>query len=203
MKKKNSVAVKQRKLSPGLSHRHHAFIINYVMHWNAARAAREAGYSKRSAGQIGHELLKRHDIATEISSRRHAMAEDIDRITKERVQYELASVGLANAGDFAPMFGDGDVSEKLGNLTRTQAAAVKEVVVEEFRDRRSDWRTVRRTKFKLHDKHAALELLAKMQGWVRDKVDIEHKHQGLILHSILNDIAAAEADKPIVAAGEG
>ena len=181
-----------------LSPRHTAFIQAYLTTFSATKAAIDAGFSKRSAGQIGHALLKKHEIAEEISRRRHAQAEAMDAISDERIAYELHSVGLSNMADFAPMFGDGDVAEKLRNLTRTQAAAVKEVTVEEFRDGRSDWRTVRRTKFKLHDKHPALRLTAEMRGLVTEKVDVKHHHTGTILHAMMAEIAAEEDGKPIV-----
>lgn len=177
---------------------HERFLGYYMVHFNGSRAAREAGYSVRSAGQVAHEILKRHEVQAEISKRRHAMAEDMADIAKERVEYELMSVGLSNMADMAPMLGDGTPAENLKLLTRTQAAAVKRITVEEFRDGRSDWRTVRRTKFELHDKTRPLELVAKMKGWVIDKVQHDHKHQGLILHAMMKEISAAEVGKPIV-----
>jgi phage terminase small subunit len=181
-----------------LSARHAAFIDHYFLSFNATKAAKAAGYSPRSAGQIGHALLKKHEIAAEISRRRHAMAEDMADIRKERVEYELMSVGLSNMQDMIPMLGDGTPNENLRALTRTQAAAVKRIVIEEFKDARSDHRTVRRTKFELHDKTRALELVSKMRGWVSEKQNHEHARQGLILHEILKDISAAQEGKPIV-----
>jgi phage terminase small subunit len=183
---------------PDLPPRAAVFIDNYMINFNGTQAAIAAGYTKASAANAAHRLLRNDDVRTEISRRRHANAEAMEAISKERVMYELASVGLSNMGEMAPMFGDGDVAEKMANLTRTQAAAVKEIVVEEFRDGRSDWRTVRRTKFKLHDKGQSLRLLSEMNGWVVDKVDVKHTHTGTILHAMLREIAEEEAGKPIV-----
>lgn len=52
-----------------LSAKQRAFIDSYVQHWNASRAAREAGYSEKTAGQQGYENLKKPEIAQEIEAR--------------------------------------------------------------------------------------------------------------------------------------
>jgi phage terminase small subunit len=181
-----------------LSPRHAAFVHEYLMTYSATKAAIAAGYSKRSAAQIGHVLLRKHEIAAEITARRYAQAEALEGIANERIEFEVAALAMGNMADMSPMFGEGDVAEKLRNLTRTQAACVKEITVEEFRDGRSDWRTVRRTKFKLADKTPSLRLLAEMRGLVVDKVDVKHTHTGTILHAMLREIAEEEAGKPIV-----
>lgn len=185
---------------PDLPPRYVAFIDAYMLDFNGAKAAKAAGFKGHgdTLASTAHRLMRIIEVRAEITRRRHANAEAMDAISKERVMYELASVGLSNMGEMSPMFGDGDVAEKMANLTRTQAAAVKEIVVEEFRDGRSDWRTVRRTKFKLHDKGASLRLLSEMNGWVVDKVDVKHTHTGTILHAMLQEIAEEEDGKPIV-----
>lgn len=196
----NTPKASPKTLLPDLPPRYAAFIDAYMLNFNGTQAAIAAGYSSKpaTAASTASEILRNPKVRAEIIRRRHAMAENMEGITKERIQYELASVGLASMGDMAPMFGDGDVAEKMANLTRTQAAAVKEIVIEEFKDGRSDWRTVRRTKFKLHDKGASLRLLSEMNGWVVDKVDVKHHHTGTILHAIMNEIAMEQDGKPIV-----
>jgi hypothetical protein len=52
-----------------LTAKQHTFIECYVQHWNASRAAREAGYSEKTAGQQGYENLKKPEIAREIEAR--------------------------------------------------------------------------------------------------------------------------------------
>lgn len=52
-----------------LSKKQSAFVDAYVTHWNASQAARAAGYSEKTAGQIGHENLKKPEIAAEIDAR--------------------------------------------------------------------------------------------------------------------------------------
>lgn len=195
-----STRTKPKITLPDLPPRYAAFIDAYMIDFNGTKAARAAGFQGNAVtlATTASRIVRNVQVRAEIIRRRHAIAEAMEGISKERVMYELASVGLSNMAEMGPMFGDGDVSEKLGNLTRTQAAAVKEIVVEEFRDGRSDWRTVRRTKFKLHEKGAALRLLSEMNGWVVDKVDVKHHHTGTILHTLMAEIAAEQEGKPIV-----
>ena len=204
--KQNTSAAKGQKTAPAqpkplpanLSPRHAAFVDNYMVHYNGSRAAREAGYSKRSASPTACAILANQNVKAEIIRRRSAMAENLESIANERIQYELAAVGLANMQDMAPMFGDGTPAEKLALLTREQAAAVQEIVVEEFRDGRSDWREVRRTKFKMANKTQALELLAKTKGMLVERVDHTHLHSGTIVHAMLKEIDDQTRGRPIV-----
>lgn len=185
---------------PALLERHSRFLDFYLSHFNGSRAAVEVGYSKRSAPQTAHDILNRHDVRTHLKLRRLEHSERVGDVSRERWERELGAVALANMADFAPMFGDGDPAEKLANLTRDQAAVVAEITVEEFRDGRTRARQVRRTKFKLVPKAKGLELLGMAKGWITEKVDHKHSHlhQGLILHSMLKEIAAGEVGKPIV-----
>ena len=61
-----------------LKGRRRSFVDNYLQHRNAAKAARDAGYSVQRAGLEGWELLKEPEIAEEIERRaaEHAMKAD-------------------------------------------------------------------------------------------------------------------------------
>ena len=52
----------------GLTTRERKFVVLYCQYQNAARAAREAGYSAKSAKQIGHENLTNPYLLTAISA---------------------------------------------------------------------------------------------------------------------------------------
>jgi phage terminase small subunit len=70
---------------------------------------------------------------------------------------------------------DGTAYVDLSNLTREQAAAISEIVTEEYVEGRGESaRAVKRVKFKLADKQAALEKLGKVLGMFRDR----HEHSG-------------------------
>jgi phage terminase small subunit len=67
---------------------------------------------------------------------------------------------------------DGDPYLDFSKLTRDQAAALMEVTVEDFRDGRGeDARNVRKIRFKLADKRAALVDLGKHFGLFKEKIE--------------------------------
>lgn len=63
------------------------FIQEYQKDFNATQAAERAGYSKNTAYQIGHNLLKDVDVAREIETKSKEAAEDaqvtVDWIVKQ------------------------------------------------------------------------------------------------------------------------
>jgi phage terminase small subunit len=68
---------------------------------------------------------------------------------------------------------DGDPYLDFSGLTREQAAALVEVTVEDFKDGRGeDARDVRRVKFKLADKKAALVDIGKHLGMFKERVEL-------------------------------
>jgi phage terminase small subunit len=62
------------------------FVERYLTHWNASRAAREAGYSEKSAGQIGYQLLQNTSILKEFDvqlvDRQMGAEEVVTRLTE-------------------------------------------------------------------------------------------------------------------------
>ncbi|WP_310715492.1 terminase small subunit, partial [Burkholderia multivorans] len=76
-----------------LSAKHQRFVDEYLIDLNATKAAERAGYSKRTAGQIGFELLKKPEIAEAISEAMKAR-EQRTGITQDRVLRELARIAF-------------------------------------------------------------------------------------------------------------
>jgi phage terminase small subunit len=92
-------------------------------------------------------------------------------ITQARVAVELGRVAFANMMDYMkidPL--TGDPSLDWSGLTREQAAAMIEITVDDYIDGRgANARDVRKVKFKLGDKRAALMDIAKLFGWIVEK----------------------------------
>lgn len=65
-----------------------AFIEEYCVDRNATQAAIRAGYSKKTAGQVGFENLKKPDIAEAIRQRLGEHAENCG-VTKDSITREL------------------------------------------------------------------------------------------------------------------
>lgn len=144
------------------------FIDEYLIDTNAAAAAQRAGYSTKAAKQVGYALLQRPEIEAEIG-RRQAKLAKANGVTVDGIIKELAKLGFCNMQDYLRITEDGDPQLTLASLTRDQAAALSEVTVEDFKDGRGeDARDVRRIKFKLADKRAALVDLGKHLGMFKD-----------------------------------
>lgn len=133
-----------------------AFVDEYLIDLNATQAAIRAGYSEKTAGSTGSENLQKPEIAEAIQK---AVAKRSERteITADNVLKELAKIGFANMDDFIRTTDEGDAYVDLSELTRDQAAAISEITVEDYKDGRGDdARDIRKVKFRLNDKRAAL-----------------------------------------------
>ena len=82
-------------------------------------------------------------------------------LTGDMVVDELRKIGFASMGDYMKSTPEGDPYLDFSALTPAQTAALSEVTVEDYVEGRGeDARQVKRVKFKLHDKQAALVALA-------------------------------------------
>lgn len=154
-----------------LTAKQNRFVAEYLVDQNATQAAIRTGYSAKTAKVQGSRLLTKVAIRAAIEA---ATAERARRteITQDMVVRELAKIGFANMGDFMRVGHDGDPVLDFGNLTEDQKAALVEVTVEDFKDGRGeDARDVRRVKFKLADKRAALVDIGKHLGMFRERVE--------------------------------
>jgi len=59
----------------GLSPKRASFVDRYLVHADGARAAREAGYSPRTAAQIAYQLLQNPSVAAAVSEGQERIAE--------------------------------------------------------------------------------------------------------------------------------
>ena len=146
------------------------FVEEYVIDLNATQAAIRAGYSERSAGQRGYELLRKPHIAAAIKA---AMKERSARtgITADRVIQELALLGFADMGDFAQWDRGYVTLNNSTSLDETKRRAVIEV---------SENRNG--VKIKLGDKKGALDLLGKHLGIYDEKPDPEAGKQNVVFY---------------------
>lgn len=151
--------------------RHERFVHQLVKGKSVTDAYEAAGYVRHS--RHGYELRRRPEVAAridELLGRAAARAE----VTAERVLRELALIGFANMKDYARIGPDGDPYLDFSGLTRDQAAAIVEMIVEDFKDGRGkDAREVRRVRFKLADKKGALVDIGRHLGMFRDRTVLE------------------------------
>lgn len=157
----------EKKLNPKQAR----FVAEYLIDMNATQAAIRAGYSKRTAKAQGSRLLTNADVAAAVQARQGRLAEKLE-VTQERVIAELAKIGFANMADYMTVDSRGDPALDFSALTRDQAAALTEVTVDDYVEGRGEnARDVRRVKFKLADKRAALVDLGKHLGMFTERVE--------------------------------
>ncbi len=166
-----------------LDARERLFVAQYLIDLKLERAAISAGYSKtvakaRSYEWVGNGRRKPHvfNAVQKAIKKRAAKLE----ITSDRVLGELAKLAYSNIKDFLHIE-NGDVYVDLSKLTRDQATAIEEIVVDRHiyrgrRGRNGNGDEIRRTRFKLIDKTRALELLGKHLKLFTDV----HRHTGSI-----------------------
>lgn len=149
------------------------FVDEYLIDLNATQAAIRAGYSAKSAQVIGAENLLKPMIQSAIQDVISKRSERTE-ITQDAVLKELAKLGFANMMDYMSIDKNGDPFVDFSALTRDQAAAISEVVIEEYKEGGGDdAREVKRVKFKLMDKRAALVDIGKHLGMFVERKEIK------------------------------
>ena len=131
-----------------------------------------AGYVRSASG--AYRLRNLPHVAARIEEllERAALRAEV---TAEKVLRELALIGFANMQDYARIGADGDPYLDFSGLTRDQAAAIVEMIVEDFKDGRGkDARDVRRVRVKLADKKGALVDIGRHLGMFRDRTVLEN-----------------------------
>lgn len=143
----------------------------------------KAGYRARDAhvgGAAAGRLLGRVSILERVRELQTKAASRTE-ITIASVLQELAKIGFANMEAYFRSNTDGDPVLDFSNLTSEQKAALSEVTVETYLEGRGeDARTVKKVKFKLHDKRAALVDIGRHFGMFKEKLEISGPDGGPI-----------------------
>jgi len=166
--------VSQRDDEPKrLTRRQKLFVAEYLVDFNATRAATKAGYSNHSACSAGYKALRIPAVHVAIEEQQ---AERLRRLamSADEIVAELSLIGRANVLDYMRLGRDGEPIADFGGLDRDRAAALSEITVEDFTEGRGEnKREVRRLRFKLHDKLGALDRLAKHHGLLKERAALE------------------------------
>lgn len=150
---------------PKLSDKRRRFAEEYLVDFNATQAAIRAGYSPKSAGQQGSELLKDPKVRAYVDAR---MAELGRRtgVTAERIMQELARIAFLDPTELADM-DTARIRPEASADDRAAIAGVKVKVIES----ESGVTTERELRFA--DKIRALELLGKRFGMWLDRTQMD------------------------------
>lgn len=141
------------------------FVEEYLIDLNATQAAIRAGYSTKTAKEIGCENLSKPNVRACVDK---AIAERSKRtgVNADRVVAELAKIALIKSSDVLDFE---DATVKDGALD-DDLAAIQSVRVKKSNSENGE--TVER-EIRLNDKIKALELLGKHLGMFTDKVKVE------------------------------
>ena len=183
----------------GLTDKQRQFIAEYLIDFNATQAAIRAGYSENCPSEIGYENLSKPLIQRAIQEAMDKRAKRTE-ITQDRVLAELAKIGFANMQNYMRANADGDPYLDFSALTEDQAAALSEVTVEDYTEGRGEAsREVKRVKFKLCDKRAALVDIGRHLGMFPNngRIELTGADGGPILTKSADELSDKELESII------
>lgn len=163
----------------GLLLKQELFCQEYVVDGNATQAAVRAGYSKKTAFQIGPENLKKpkiRDRIDQIMEERLAVLQ----ITQERVIAKLANLGMSDIRQYYHEDGSLKQIHELDNAAAAAVAGVKMKDIVTNPNRAADEPAVFETRiveFKLADKVKPLENLGRFHKLFTDGISLSSKEE--------------------------
>ncbi len=143
-----------------LTPREKRFVAEYAIDLNARAAARRAGYSESYAKAA--KLMSRPDIQAAVAEHQAPLLERAE-VTAERVLREVVRIAFADPRKLVHPDG---TPRKLQELDDDTAATIASMQFWEKADGR------RLLRIRLHDKIAALILLARHLGLLRDRIEL-------------------------------
>ena len=161
-----------------------AFVLAYIETNNASEAYRRAydcsKMTEKSINENASKLLKHAKVAPRVAAHRAKLSEK-HGVTADRVIRELALIGFSNMLDYIKTTDEGSAFIDLSKLSRDQAAAIGEITSETYMEGRGEEAVaVKRTRFKLNDKRAALVDLGKHLGLFKEIKEISGPNGGPI-----------------------
>lgn len=203
---KTKPAKETEALFPGIKNaKHQAVLRAYIAdpsHIGAAAYKSVYPEGSKGAAAVGwSRLIKKDNFKVACDHALKSVAEAVKKAAvmgRVEVLERLTELGRSNMQDFMRAGADGQPVLDFSQLTREQAAALKEVTVEEFIDGRSDKREVRRVRFRLHDKDKPLELLGKHHGLFAEKHEHKHSHEHTIIGMMLKEIDEESRGAPVI-----
>ena len=138
------------------------FCEEYVIDWNASRAARAAGYSENEVAARAVSLLRNPRIKAQIAKIKDKLSE-LSGVTALRNIIELRKIAYGNAAQF---YTDWDKMKPWNQLTADEKAAISEIKTETMtRNGKGGKVIIKNKQVKLQDKIKAIDVLNKMLGF--------------------------------------
>lgn len=150
----------------GLTHKQRVFIEEYLQVWNAAEAARRAGYSEKTARTIGAQNLAKLDIAQEIERR---ITEKT--MSADEVLVRMAATARGDMGDYMDDAGQIDIAEMKRRRATHLLRKVKRTTRSGTTQSGGEWQETR-LEVELYSAHDAQALIGKHHGLFTEKSDV-------------------------------
>lgn len=156
------------------------FVEEYLIDLNATQAAIRAGYSPKTAPEIGSENLIKPNIKMAIEK---AIAERSRRtgVTQDRIVQELAKIAFLNPADVI----DTDYAKVLEDANAEDLACIQSV---KYKSSESENGSMSEREVRFNDKLKALELLGKHLGMFKDKVELSGEVRSEKLSDVLSQL---------------
>ena len=163
----------------GLTDKQRAFCLHYCTHWNATKAAKQAGYSEKTAQEISSENLSKPIIQAYIKHIQSDIAAAAG-VSALRNLMELTKIAYTNPTDIRESWGQLKDWESIPDDVK---AGIAEVVTvskvlrrvgggDESEDENSGLvQTLETVKVKMHDKLKALDMINRMLGYNEQQDD--------------------------------
>jgi len=152
----------------GLTAKEQAFIERYLVCWNGAQAARDAGYSAKTAKEQASRMLTKVNIQAAIQARLAEL-----KMSADEVLTRLTDHARGSLAPFIRRDADGDLYGF--NLSDTQPLhLIKKASITRRRqqdDAKDEIVTVETVTLELYDSQTALQLLGKHHKLFTDKVE--------------------------------
>lgn len=142
------------------------FCEEYLIDFNATQAAIRAGYSEKTAGSQGHDLLKKPEIQSYLSDKSLRIANKLG-INQERVLKEMARIAFSDLRQF---FDENGQIKPIHELDDDAAAALASMEIDELYEQEG-FRKVnigQTKKIKIWNKKDSLEQLARYLGLYKE-----------------------------------
>lgn len=170
-----------------LTARQKRFIGEYLVDLNATQAALRAGYSEKSAGKIGFQLLEKTRVQEEIDKAMRAR-EKRTNITQDMVLEEYRQLGFSKITDYLTVRTErilvGRDMETNEPISEIRQLLILKDTSEIPKDKLAAIAEIKETQhglsFKLHDKKGALDSIAKHLGMFVERLEHTGKDGGPI-----------------------
>ena len=153
------------------------FCLEYVTHFNGAKAARDAGYSEESAKEIASQNLTKLHIRNKISKLLEKRIGSLE-LTAERVGEEYAAIAYARLCDVGQWDEEGNLilapSCLIPDAIQPAIQSIKKIVTAEGE----------RLEIKMHSKEKALEMIAKHAKFFEEPAPVPN----MINNNFLSDL---------------